>query len=314
MTLNLTYLRNFIQVLEWGNVSKAALHLNIAQPALSRQIQALEAEFDTKLLRRQNWGVEPTEEGKLVVELANRIEKDCSSTRDNIRSNLANPSGAVYVGVPSNYSVSLAPQLIQRMRLLYPNISVHVVEAFSSAVFEWLINGRLDLAVLYHSKERCVERSLPFLTEEIMAVTLPTMFDGSSSLSLEFIANRQAIVPHRPHLLRLALEAKYQQLGITFVPKLEIDSLRGMIEMAHLGEGVALIAPSSVYRDISEGKLKALPLKPGLQFTTVLGLTSARQPTRLSSIVVDVLHDIAHELAPKLGWRVDFSNHQAEEY
>lgn len=313
MSLNLTHLRNFIQVLEWGNVSKAALHLNIAQPALSRQIQALEAEFDTKLLRRQNWGVEPTEEGKLVVELAHRIEKDCASTRDSIRSNLANPSGEVYVGVPSNYAVSLAPTLIQRMRARYPNVSVHVVEAYSSAVFEWLVNGRLDIAMLYDSKERSLERSMPFLTEELMAVTTPTMFEGASSLSLEFLADRQAIVPHRPHYLRLALEAKYQELGIAFTPKLEIDSLRCMIEMAHLGEGVALMAPSSVRRNVSEGRLKAIPLEPCLPFRTVLGFTPARQPSRLSGIVVDTLQDIAQELAPTRGWRIDFSADQSAE-
>ena len=67
LQLNLAYLLNFVAVVERGSVSKAAMHLNIAQPALSRQIQALEAEFNAKLLRRQKWGVEATEDGKLVV-------------------------------------------------------------------------------------------------------------------------------------------------------------------------------------------------------------------------------------------------------
>jgi LysR family nitrogen assimilation transcriptional regulator len=307
LQLNLTYLLNFVAVVERGSVSKAAMHLNIAQPALSRQIQSLEAEFNAKLLRRQKWGVEATEDGKLVVELASRIKQDCVSVRDDIRSNLENPSGAVYIGIPSTYSVSLTPPLIQRMRDLYPNISIHIVEGFSRAVFEWLISGRLDLAVIYYTKEHSVERSLPFLTEDIMALTTPTMFEGSSKLSLKDLADKQAIVPQRPHFLRLALDAKYQQLGIPFVPKLEIDSLRCMIEMAHLGEGVAFIAPSCVRRDISEGRLKAIPLKPSLPFTTVLGLTPGRQPTRMASIVAEVLQDIAQELAPMRGWQVDVS-------
>jgi len=308
LQINLTYLLNFVAVVERGSVSKAAMHLNIAQPALSRQIQALEEQFKAKLLRRQKWGVEATEDGKLIVELASRIEKDCLSARDHIRSNFDNPAGDVYVGIPSTYSVSLVPPLIERMGELYPNISVHVVEGFSSAVFEWLISGRLDLAVLYYSKERRVDKSLPFLTEDITAITPPTMFEGASNLSLKFVANKQAIVPHRPHFLRLAIEAKCEQLRIPFVPKFEMDSLRCMIEMAHLGRGVAFIAPSSVRREISEGRLKAIPLKPNLPFTTVLGFTPGRQTTRMTKIVADVLQDLAQELAPIRGWRADVAS------
>ncbi|MCB1468889.1 MAG: LysR family transcriptional regulator, partial [Rhizobiaceae bacterium] len=283
--LNLIHLANFIKVVEWGNISKAATHLNIAQPALSRQIQALEAELNTKLLRRHKMGVEPTEDGKLLLEHAHRIEKECISARDSIRSNRDNPIGSVYLGIPTAYSVSLGPPLIRRMRDIYPNISVHIVEGFSSAVFEWLISGRLDLAILYQSQEHNAGKSSPFLTEEMVALTPPHMFKDLTTLSLEDLAHKQIIIPRQPHFLRRALDAKFQELAIPFVPKLEIDSLRCMIEMAHLGEGVAILAPSCVAREISEGRLKGTPLNPSLKLTTVLGETPSRQQSRVVGIV-----------------------------
>lgn len=303
--MNITHVANFIKVVEWGNVSKAAAHLNIAQPALSRQIQALEAELNTKLLRRQKWGVEPTEDGKLFLEHAYRIVKECIAARDGIRSNRGNPAGSVYLGIPSAYSVSLGPPLMQRMRNIYPNISIHIVEGSSRAVFEWLTSGQLDLAIVYYSRECDVENLSPFLTEEMVALTPPQMFEGLSTLSLTDLADRKVVIPPHPHFLRLALEARFKELGIPFLPKFEIDSLRCIVEMAHLGDGIAILAPSCIVRDISEGRLRGMPLNPSLKITTVLSRAPGRQQTSVVKIVADVLQDLASELAPTKGWRVD---------
>ena len=85
--LNLNYLLNFIQIVEWGNISKAAAFLNVAQPALSRQIKSLEDTLGTRLLRRHSWGVEPTEDGKLLLEHARRIQKECNDAKESLQSN-----------------------------------------------------------------------------------------------------------------------------------------------------------------------------------------------------------------------------------
>ena len=304
MNLNLTHLQNFIQVVEWGNVSKAATYLNIAQPALSRQMQALEAAFNTKLLQRRNWGVEPTEDGKLLLDHARRIQKECLSARESVRSNRENPAGSVYLGVPSAYSVSLVPPLIRRMRELYPNIEVHIVEGFSRAIYEWLANGRLDLAILYRTKEIDVERSSPFLFEDLVMLSTPGQFSDATGMALADLSERKVIAPWRPHFLRQILDAKFMEVDVPFVPRLEIDSMRCMIEMARLGEGVVILPPSCVAREISDGRLNAVSLAPRIGLETVLGETPGRHPTRASAILADVLVDLASDLAPTMGWTV----------
>ncbi len=161
---------NFIQVVEWGNISKAASFLNIAQSALSRQIKALEDGLETQLLQRHSWGIEPTEDGRQLLEHARRIRKEFEAAQTGMHSNTTNPVGSVYFGVPSAYSVSLVPPLLERMATLYPKITVHVVEAFSGTIFEWLTSGRLDLAILYYSKEHSTPDFAPFLSEDMVAV------------------------------------------------------------------------------------------------------------------------------------------------
>jgi LysR family nitrogen assimilation transcriptional regulator len=304
MNLNLTHLLNFIQVAERGNVSKAAAYLNIAQPALSRQIQALESLLDTALLQRSNAGVEPTEDGKLFLEHARRIQKECASAIQSVRSNRENPSGSIYLGVPSAYSVSLVPPLIQEMRRRYPNITVHIVEGFSRAIYEWLLSGRLDLAILYQSKAHHVPGSSPFLVEDMVALTAPKMFDDVSRMSLAELADRQVIAPWQPHFLRQALDGIFLDLGVSFVPRLEIDSMRCMIEMAQLGDGTVILPRSCVARELAEGRLKAIAIDPSFKLATAIGQTPGRQQTRAVGVLTERLYRLAAELAPEKGWSV----------
>lgn len=304
MNLNLTHLMNFIKVVEWGNVSKAALRLNIAQPALSRQIRSLEAELNTTLLFRQTWGVEPTEDGKRLLEHAQRIQKECVAAYESIRSSKENPTGSVYLGVPSAYSVSLVPPLMRRLGERYPNITVHIVEGFSRGIHEWLLDGRLDLAVLYQSAEHGLAGTAPFLVEELAALCAPEHHHALSSMTRAELANRQVIVPWQPHFLRQVLDDKFHDLGIPFVPKLEMDSMRCMIEMAQRGDGVVILPPSCVVRELAEGRLAARRIDPSFHITTFIAKAPGRQKSQVDSLVIAELSAIACDLAPDLGWSV----------
>ncbi len=303
MSLNLTYMLNFIQVVEWGNISKAAAFLNIAQPALSRQIRFLEDALGTTLLRRHSWGVEPTEDGKLLLEHARRIQKECVAVEEGLRSNRENPVGTAYLGIPSAYSVTLVPPLMERMRTRYPNISVRIVEAFSGTIYEWLVSGRLDLAMLYFSKEHDAAETFPFIIEDLVVVGSANLLAGKSEMALVDLAEYKLIAPWRPHMLRLTLESEFMAQGVSFAPFIEIDSMPCMKELAHKEAGITILPPSSVAREISDGRLTGVPLRPTLKLTTVLGQTPHRQPTQATKIVFDILQELASELAPKTGWR-----------
>ncbi|MFK5979182.1 MAG: LysR substrate-binding domain-containing protein [Rhizobiaceae bacterium] len=304
MNLNLSYVLNFIQIVEWGNISKAAAFLNIAQPALSRQVRSLEDTLGTQLLRRHSWGIEATENGKLLLEHARRIQKESIAIEESVKSNRDNPAGVAYLGIPSAYSVALVPPLLQRMKTLYPNINVRIVEAFSGTIYEWLTTGRLDLAILYYSKEHKVAEISPFIDEQMIAIGSSEMIGDKSELSLADLADKKLILPWRPHILRLILESAFVEQGITLEPLVEIDSMPCMKELANKGTGLVILPASAVSREIADGRLKSAALKPNIQLTTVLGQTPNRQPTQAVRILERVLQNLASELAPDMGWKV----------
>ena len=81
-------LRNFIQVVELSSITAAAERLNIAQPALSRQVKALEEELSVSLLRRHGRGVMPTEEGIRLARRAKAILEEMEDLAGLVRATI----------------------------------------------------------------------------------------------------------------------------------------------------------------------------------------------------------------------------------
>src|SRR3569623_1164563 len=90
--MNLEFLRSFLRVADCGNVTRAAKSLMVTQPALTRQIRALETDLDAVLLERTRRGVYLTETGKALLEYAKRfeaLERECRQTIRNLHTGTA---------------------------------------------------------------------------------------------------------------------------------------------------------------------------------------------------------------------------------
>src|SRR5918995_7408678 len=94
-SMDLKKLGQFLAIIEAGSLSGAAKRLNIAQPALSHAVQALEDELGVTLFERHARGVVLTEFGVLLAERATAILREVDSAKLLIRQRIANPSGDV---------------------------------------------------------------------------------------------------------------------------------------------------------------------------------------------------------------------------
>jgi len=97
LTVNLKQLEYFVAVAELGSFSKAAVILNIAQPALSRQVRLLETDLHVTLLMRNGRGVVLTEAGKRLFTHSVGILQLVSSVREDIEASRDVPSGRIVV-------------------------------------------------------------------------------------------------------------------------------------------------------------------------------------------------------------------------
>ena len=161
--MELRALRYYLAVCEWGTMSRAAEELHVTQPALSRQIAALERELGCELLERHSRSVQPTEKGlylrrraQEIVGLADQTSADFSHGDDIV-------AGDIHIGAGESASMRLIAQRVRAFRRLYPDVRFHLHSAVATDLMERLEHGLDDLVVLmsYPNDERCSHLRLP---------------------------------------------------------------------------------------------------------------------------------------------------------
>lgn len=201
---DLRQLQLFIAVAEFGSFSRAAVALSVSQPVLSRQIKSLEESVGIALLYRNGRGIVLTEAGKLLQSYATAILEQASRAKSELGALRSNPRGAIVLGMPPSVGVVLTAPLVQHFREQFPQVSMRVVEGFSGHLLEWLVMGKIDVAVLYNAPRMNNLLAEPILRDELFllgAKNDPCNL-GSSPVDAAVVSKIPMILPARPHGLR----------------------------------------------------------------------------------------------------------------
>lgn len=141
-------LRYFLAVAREENMSKAAEHLHVSQPTLSKTLKALEEELGKKLFIRHSFSISLTDEGMLLrdraqdlVAMSDKIEQEFSSLDDIT-------GGDIYFGLAESYQIRYIAREIYKLKEKYPNFTYHITSGDTEQVTEKLDKGILDFAVL----------------------------------------------------------------------------------------------------------------------------------------------------------------------
>ncbi len=300
--MDLKPLSNLIHVVELQSFSKAAAFLRIAQPALSRQVKALEEELGVALLERHGWGVTATAEGRILVEHARRLLRGMQEAREAVLALQAEPQGEVTLGVPTSVGAALVPDLVQQFRRACPKVSLRLVEGFSASVHEWLLAGRLDLAILYETRETISIGAEPLLSEAMVAVAAAGRLPRAE-ITLAELGAMALILPGRPHRLRLLLDHALADARCDCRPVIEVDALSLMKEQARRDEGVTVLPYSAVQREVEAGDLSVAALAPpGISRVLVVGQRPDRRGTPAMAALDSHLRRLVAEQAGRMRW------------
>jgi len=107
----ITALKSFLRVAETGSFSAVATERGMTQPAISRQISALEDYLGTRLVQRSTQAVTLTSEGREFLEPARRLVEDADALAQTIGSRRGKPVGRVRVALPVSLGLYLSSHL-----------------------------------------------------------------------------------------------------------------------------------------------------------------------------------------------------------
>src|SRR3954462_5796277 len=126
--IKLRQLTVFIAVVEHGSMAKAAEHLSISQPVISKMIATLEQTLGVTLLERSRLGVEPTLYGKALLKRSIALCNDLRSGVEELQS-LADPAvGELRIGSTEPVMAGLLPAVVDRLSRQYPRLALHIIE------------------------------------------------------------------------------------------------------------------------------------------------------------------------------------------
>lgn len=274
--MNLKQLEYFVRVAEFGSFSKASVVLNIAQPALSRQVQLLETDLRARLLQRTGRGVVLTEAGKRLYSHSVAILQLVAQAREDIDSNRDEPTGRVVVGVTPSMSRLLTLPLVTEFKENLPRASLSIVEGLSTHIAEWIATGRVDIGILLNPEPNLSLEIQPVVDELLCLVgpalkRPPRLKASSASAPLPFIELPQypLVIPDRSHVIRKMVETQAGLAGIKLQVAWELSGVPSILDLVRAGHGYAVLAKSAVLASGNAWAFSARPLRKVCKTSTV---------------------------------------------
>ena len=126
--MNFRHLRAFAAIADAGGFARAAVRLNLSQPALSRQIQALEAELGVPLFDRIGRRVQLTSEGEDLLRRSRRLLAEAESLGERARSLKTGQTGILRIGATPQVIENLLADFLTRHGRRHPGVEIHLVE------------------------------------------------------------------------------------------------------------------------------------------------------------------------------------------
>ena len=138
------YVHLIATVAEAGSLGAAAEKLKKSQPAVSKALQAAEAEMGVRLFQRSPAGVVPTVEGQRVVDRCRKIRRDLDHLSEDVAQLKGDLGGTLNLAVSPLAAVRIVPNVMRRFVRRYPQVQVQIIAGHSSEAFKLLRNGVVD--------------------------------------------------------------------------------------------------------------------------------------------------------------------------
>ena len=243
--MDLRHARTFVTVAELGTVSKAALRLRIAQPALSRQLIDLEHELGLQLFDRVGRRLLLTGEGEQLLTGCRVLLNYASAVKEQAQLLRDGNTGVLNIAGSPQHIESVLSQFLHRYAERYPQVHVKISEGTGSEILTLLERGEIHLGQNLLHAVRLDERhygSLPLGSVELLAVCHPSMPLGRHrTIEVARLAGLPLLLMDGGFGFRRAFDAASRMAGLKPSVRFESRNPHTLLALAEAGHGVAIV-------------------------------------------------------------------------
>jgi DNA-binding transcriptional LysR family regulator len=301
-SMDLRHARTFVTVTELGTVSKAALHLRIAQPALSRQIADFERELGFKLFDRVGRRLSLTSAGEQLLADCRGLLNYASALGERARLLRRGDSGVLKIGASPQHIESVLANFLHRYAQEYPNVQVKLIEAGGRDTMALLERHEIHLGQnLAPISEPDDQRfgSLALQHVDLLAASkLPLVPGKRRTVDISRLAAHPLLLLDSSFVFRRAFDAACRLAHLKPNIFIESHTPQTLLALAEAGHGVAII-PSQLQIHQHDLRIVAVTYRGRPLRTPMVILWNKQRPRpRYAIAYCEMLAEYVREIFP----------------
>jgi DNA-binding transcriptional LysR family regulator len=301
--IKLRQLTVFIAVVEHGSMAKAAEHLSISQPVISKMIATLEQTLGVTLLERSRLGVEPTLYGKALLKRSIALCNDLRSGVDELQS-LADPTmGELRIGSTEPVMAGLLPTIIDRLSRQYPKLALHVIEGEPPELQDrHLRNHDIDLMIgRLPNPTPAADTDVQVLLHEsgVVVAGLKNPWMRRRKIRLAELIHERWCLPPRDSFPGGWIANAFHASGLE-VPRASVTVYSILMQTTLLSTGrfLSFLPATMLHFSAKRLSMKVLPVEMPIQMWPIGIVTlKGRTPNPAQRLLVECAREIARPLA-----------------
>lgn len=256
--MNIEDVRAFVAAVDTGSVGKAALKLNLTQPAISRRIQRLEEDLGISLLDREQKPARPTRAGEAAYKRCLAVLRASEVLQQETRG--AADLGPLRLGLSYALANSMLAPAVEALRAACPGIQLRVAAERSPALRKQLAEGLLDVAIVAALPDRPLEgpRAQRLGTEKVVVVAPAAL--KIKSRRIADLAGQSWIINPDGCGFRTQLDQAFTACGRVLNVTAEIWGTAPQLSLIARGAGVGLVPERLLANSPHRARLKMLPM------------------------------------------------------
>jgi DNA-binding transcriptional LysR family regulator len=281
-------LRAFVALAELGRYHLAAERLCITQPALSKQIQAIELQLGTRLFERGRQGAQLTANGTALLPRARELLAQHAQFHLYALQVVKGEAGRLALGFGLS-SFHLAPQLVAAFRLRFPAVVVSLEDLPSERQCQLLLSGDLQAGFVRLPVPAPLQ-ALPLLNDRLVLAAPRTMALQAENPLADF--HRFPLLQLEPSRGRGLSEQALRFItaqGLRANVVQQAEDIQTLLALVAAGIGVALLPQSIAF--IAPAGVDILPLSgEQTQWQVGLAWNPQRPDTLRDNFIQDILN------------------------
>ncbi len=258
-------LKVFYYIYKLNSIVAAANQLHLSQPAVSQQLQKLEAELKFPLFIRLHKKLVPTAAGERLFKLVEPFVDKLQDEIPHIRQPLDQPSGLLRIGAPREFGKEYLPTFCSSFREQYPDVTFNLNFEESAPLLNMVREGSLDYAlvdVFFNQGEFLGNANIfsidPLIKEELILVCSQNYYQKEicGDYSFRNLVKKDFITDEGEHKILLQwFKHHFRKTAENLNIVMTLDSHEALVSGIKLGMGLGIASAHLVWKEVQQGEV-----------------------------------------------------------